>query len=108
MQDELAEWIYYFGYAKVGQSNPTGFFDFKTFNSSHVADFNRFKADSQAAHDQITSASYRAVEYTNKGAECFDMLSADDLPNCQAPAVSHARSMLQQAEQKKKAATAGH
>ena len=36
VQSELAEMIYYFGYAKVGSMNPTGFYEFEHHKPEHL------------------------------------------------------------------------
>ena len=44
----MVEAIYYFGYAKVGSLNTTGFFEFEQHKPEHLALFNKFKIESQA------------------------------------------------------------
>ena len=48
VQHEMIEAIYYFGYAKVGNLNPTGFFEYDHHMPEHLALFNKFKIESQA------------------------------------------------------------
>ena len=46
VQTELAEMIYYFGYANLGTDNPTGFFEYSEHTPENVALFNKFRSDS--------------------------------------------------------------
>lgn len=60
VQDELAEFIYYFGYAKVGDENPTGFFEFGDHLPNRLAKLNKYKVDAQAALDEVCKDGYVA------------------------------------------------
>ena len=60
VQHELAEAIYYFGYAKVDSQNPTGFFEFETHQPEHLASYKKFKIESQSCLDEITAEGYVA------------------------------------------------
>lgn len=60
MQDELAEMIYYFGYAKVGNLNPTGFYEFDSHTPENLSRYNKFRIDSQASLDKVCKEGYEA------------------------------------------------
>ena len=94
VQNELAEMIYYFGYANVGTQNPTGFFEYEKHAPENLTIYNKFKIDSQQALDEICSESYRPTHIETLTGECFDVLSAEMMTNVQNPALTHARKIL--------------
>lgn len=60
MQHELAEEIYYFGYAKVDNQSPTSFFEFDRHQPEHLAVYNKFRIDSESCLHEITADGYVA------------------------------------------------
>ena len=50
VQEELAEQLYYFGYAKPqGMENPTGFYEFEEDTKENMENYYKYQTDSQAA-----------------------------------------------------------
>ena len=101
IQQELAESIYYFGYANVGSQNPTGFFEYETHTPENLALYNKFKIDSKKCLDEITAEGYASREvFETYTGECFEGVDAEMLANVQNPAMDHARKTLQAAAAK--------
>ena len=101
MQRELADHLYYFGYAKVEEDNPTGFFEFSDHTPERLALNYKFRADSKACLDEITSEGYSCSNvYINNTGENNDMLSPHDFTIVQQPAIKYAERMFEQASAK--------
>lgn len=93
MQDTIDDKLYYFGYANV-EENPTGFFHFDEHTPGNLAVFNKFKADSQAALDLVTSEGYVPKTYVHNKEEVFDIFDEHDIHTLLDPAFDHARKSI--------------
>ena len=95
VQDELADFIYYFGYAKVDDESPTGFFDFGDHLPDRLAKYNGFKIDAQAALDEVCEDGYIAKNVYTANTNGFPLFDPeDDRENILFPAVTHAAKNL--------------
>ena len=95
--------MYYFGYTKVGDDNPTGFFEFESHSEANLAQFNKFKADNERALNTVTQEGYRPEQVYRSGTgECKPMFSEEDLTNIITPSITHAKNNLTYAENAKK------
>lgn len=103
IQDTLGDQLYYFGYANV-EDNPTGFFDFGEHSAENLAKFDKFRADSKAALDKLTTEGYQAQNYTHNDGEAFPIFDTEDLTKMLEPAYAYAGDQLAEAEQRNKSA----
>ena len=67
VQNELAEMIYYFGYAKVGVDNETGFFEFEENRPEDLAQYYGFKNDSQRCLEEVSAEGYVPSQVSTLG-----------------------------------------
>jgi len=98
VQETLSDQLYYFGYANV-EDNATGFFQFEEHAPANLAKFNKFRSDSQASLDKVTSQGHQPQIYVHNKEEVFDIFSEDDLTRLLDPAFDHARKSIQKARQ---------
>ena len=73
IQETLDDQLYYFGYANV-EDNPTGFFEFEEHSSENLAQFEKFRIDSQEALDYVTTEGHEKKTYVHNDSnfELFD------------------------------------
>ena len=85
--------IYYYGYAKVQENNPTGFFEYSTHAFENLALLNKFKQDSQSALDTVCQDdSYKATSsYFTTDVNKFEIWSTEENMNLNKPAFDYAR-----------------
>lgn len=95
--------IYYFGYAKVGNMNPTGFYEFESHKPEHLHIYNKFKVDSMQSLDSITVGGITPTRiFQNDTEEFFDALTPEEYANTLDPAIDHAAKTIQAAQGAKK------
>ena len=103
VEENLAEMIHYFGYAKVGD-NPTGFFEFPSGpqTTQNMQNFKKFKSDSKDALDQVCSSNFdhRKHYVTNTG-DMVPMFTPQDMAKVQIPGSTQGRKELEKAKQAK-------
>ena len=98
IQEELTEMIYYFGYAKVQDNNPTGFFEYPNHAFENLAMLNKFKIDSQAALDQVSQDGYKATRsYSTDDKNNFPLWWPVDLINGNRPGYDYAKEKIDKA-----------
>lgn len=96
--------LYYLGYANV-DNNPTGFFEFPEHSAENTALHNKFREDSQASLDFITSEAGKANKnYMHNKEEVFDIFDAEDLEKLLEPAFDYARKTIQKTKDESAAA----
>ena len=91
VQHELAEMIYYFGYAKVGEDNETGFFEFEENRPEDLAQYYGFKNDSQRCLEEVSSEGYEPGQVFTVGTgKTLALMPPNVAENILTPAMTHA------------------
>ena len=102
VQHELAEMIYYFGYAKVGEDNETGFFEYEENRPEDLAQYYGFKNDSQRCLEEVSAEGYVPSQVFTQGMGKTVVFMPPHLnENVLTPAMIHAQERLEAAASKK-------
>ena len=102
VQNELAEMIYYFGYAKVGEDNETGFFEYEENRPEDLAQYYGFKNDSQRCLEEVSAEGYVPSQFFPLGiSKTIDFMPPHMMVNVSTPALIHAQKRLEAATSKK-------
>ena len=97
IQETLGDQLYYFGYANV-DDNSTGFFEFSEHTPENLAKNYKFRTDSLAALDIVTSEGYQPKTYVHNKGEMLPIFDEDDLANMLNPAFHYARQTIANAK----------
>lgn len=76
------------------EGNPTGFFEFDEHTPENLALHNKFRADSQAALDEVTSNDRTLKTYVHNQEEVFPIFDEEDITNLLGAAYDFARKTI--------------
>ena len=96
IQDELSEHIYYFGYANVGEDNPTSFFEFEEHLPENLAAFNKFRADNANSVIAVTEPGYQPYTLVHNELGVVPMHDEEDIEKLLLPSIDQARKTMEQ------------
>lgn len=83
--------IYYFGYAKVGEDNETGFFEFEENRAEDLAQLYGFKNDSQRCLEEVSAEGYVPSQVFTVGTgKTLALMPPNVAENILSPAMIHA------------------
>lgn len=93
IRDNMAEWLYFFGYAKhPDQENPTGFFEFEEHKPELLEKFNGFRQLNEEGIKAVNSGEVKQYQINNKE-RTFNLFEGF-LNNLQEPAFTWSKKQL--------------